>query len=60
MKKLNLRLNWHNTIGGTKDGLFQLARAVQMIAEKQDEIIAKINELELAEPTHSQGETDHE
>lgn len=46
MKTLGLRLRWENTIGGTKQGLYQLFQAVVLIAEKQDEIVRKINELE--------------
>lgn len=56
MHKLNLTINWHKTLGGTKDGLYQLARATQMIADKVDELVGEVNRLE-AEQVRSESTT---
>lgn len=46
IRKLYLDLQWHDTLGGTKKGLYVLYQAVTHIAKKQDEIIDKLNKLE--------------
>lgn len=45
IRQLGMKLHWHPHIGGTKKGLATLCQAVELLNEKQAEIITELNKL---------------